>query len=306
MRNDQAQALRHLVRRHNASQQAPSPEAGKRRNARILTVTSGKGGVGKSNFTLNFALQLKLLGHRVLVFDADIGMANIDVLMGASPPYNLYHLLNREKTIQEIICRGYGGVEFIAGGSGFSDLMSLSEEELQYFTDQVLSLSEAMDFILFDTGAGLTKETLAFIAAAELTIVVTTPEPTAITDAYALIKMVHAQVPDAQFQLVVNRAANRSEGEQTAEKIRKVSHRFLQLDVPVLGFITDDANVSKAVKQQVPFSVLYPDTAASREIRNMAGCLLKGDSPAEAFASEDSGMRGFLNRMVAFMKRSSR
>lgn len=307
MMNDQAEALRNLVRRYSVQAQPElAPSARAQSSARIFTVTSGKGGVGKSNFTLNFALQLKFQGYRVLVFDADIGMANIDVLMGASPPYNLYHLLKREKTIQDIIYRGHGGLEFIAGGSGFSDLLSLGREDLHYFTEQVLSLASSVDYILFDTGAGLTKETFAFIAAAERTIVVTTPEPTSITDAYALIKMVHAQDPHATFQLVVNRVSDRREGEQTAEKIRLVSNRFLQLDIPVLGFISDDQNVSKAVKKQVPFSVLYPETTASRELKSMVAAMLAESAPVDAASEVNGGMRGFLNRMFAFMRRSER
>ena len=155
-------------------------------------MTSGKGGVGKSNFTLNFALTLQSKGYKVLVFDADIGLANIDVLMGISSKYNLYHLLKKEKTIWEIIQKGYNDLEFIAGGSGFNDLLRLTDEELDYFAEQVMQLNGYVDFIIFDTGAGLSKETLKFILAAEEAIVVTTPEPTSITDAYAIIKMVNS------------------------------------------------------------------------------------------------------------------
>lgn len=308
MIHDQAESLRHLVQQ--GAKLAPrggepfsaSPEAS--RNTRILTVTSGKGGVGKSNFTLNFALQLQSQGYRVLVFDADIGMANIDVLMGASPPYSLYHLLKREKTIEEIIYRGPQGLEFIAGGSGFQDLMSLNQEQVAFFTEQVLSLSGTVDYILFDTGAGLTKESLAFITAAEQTIVVTTPEPTSITDAYAVIKMVHAKEPDVRFQLIVNRVTDRMEGQQTADKIRLVSHRFLQLDIPILGYISDDANVAKAVKRQIPFSVLFPDTAASREVRSLASKFHEAGAPGATDPSQDGAVRRFLNRMFSFMKQS--
>ncbi|HZG57871.1 MinD/ParA family protein [Paenibacillus sp.] len=300
--NDQAEALRNLVRQDEG---APlfRAEPAETRPTRILTITSGKGGVGKSNFTLNFALQLQSQGYKVLVFDADIGMANIDVLMGASPKYNLYHLLKREKSIEEIIYRGHNDLQFIAGGSGFNDLLSLTKEELEYFTEQVLSLSGSLDFILFDTGAGLTKESMTFITAAEQTIVVTTPEPTSITDAYAIIKMVHSQEPGIRFQLVVNRVTDRKEGQQTADKIRMVSNQFLQLDIPTLGYIPDDANVSKAVKRQVPFSVLYPDSAATRELKELVR-RFEQSQPAAAptEAEEGGGVKRFLSRMLKFMK----
>lgn len=303
MMNDQAEALRNLVRRDDREPIEPSPAPSKpARTTRIFTVTSGKGGVGKSNFTLNFALQLQTLGYKVLVFDADLGMANIDVLMGASPQYNLYHLLKKEKTIEEIIYHGDNGLQFIAGGSGFNDLLSLSKEDLDSFTRQVLKLSGTVDFILFDTGAGLSKESMTFIAAAEQTIVVTTPEPTSITDAYAIIKMVHVKAPAVRFQLVVNRTSDRLEGLQTAEKIRMVSRQFLDLDIPTLGFIPDDSNVSKAVKKQVPFSVLFPESPASRELRELVARFERSaPMPTEEEASA-GGVRRFLNRMLSFMK----
>ncbi|MCI3919006.1 MinD/ParA family protein [Paenibacillus sp. TRM 82003] len=301
--NDQAEALRNLVRKDDwhPAEEPPAPPQPVR-GTRVFTITSGKGGVGKSNFTLNFALQLQSQGYKVLVFDADIGMANIDVLMGVSPKYNLYHLLKREKTIEEIICYGHNDLQFIAGGSGFNDLLSLTKEELEYFTQQVLSLSGSVDFILFDTGAGLSKESLTFITAAEQTIVVTTPEPTSITDAYAIIKMVHAQEPNVRFQLVVNRVTDRREGKQTADKIRMVSNQFLQIDIPTLGFIPDDANVSKAVKKQVPFSVLFPETAASRELRELVARFKQAAPLTNEEDLATGGVKRFLHRMLSFMK----
>jgi len=301
MMNDQAEALRNLVRQGDRPQ-APEARPETKRDTRILTVTSGKGGVGKSNFTLNFALQLQAKGYNVLVFDADIGMANIDVLMGASPKYNLYHLLKREKPIQDIIFRGPHDLQFISGGSGFHDLISLSKEEIDYFTEQVLTLNGTVDYILFDTGAGLSKESLTFMAASEQTIVVTTPEPTSITDAYAIIKMVHSQEPGVRFQLVVNRVTDRNEGKQTADKIRMVSNQFLQLDIPTLGFIPDDANVSKAVKRQVPFSVLFPETAASRELKELVERFERSRPMLTEEEASAGGVRRFLNRMLSFLK----
>jgi len=304
MTNDQAEALRNLVKQEEHGRTALPRTEPPERQTRIFTITSGKGGVGKSNFTLNFALQLQSLGYKVLVFDADIGMANIDVLMGVSPKYSLYHLLKREKSIEEIICRGYNDLQFIAGGSGFNDLLSLSAEELEYFNSQVMSLSGTVDFILFDTGAGLSKESLKFITAAEQTIVVTTPEPTSITDAYAIIKMVHAQEPSVRFQLVVNRVTDRLEGKQTADKIRLVSQQFLQLDIPTLGYIPDDANVSKAVKKQTPFSVMFPETAATRELKELVRRFESSSRAPLAEPSVDAagGVKRFLSRMLSFMR----
>ncbi|WP_166237937.1 MinD/ParA family protein [Paenibacillus turpanensis] len=292
--SDQAQGLRNLVE----LQRTPHTKT-----TRIVTVTSGKGGVGKSNFTLNFALALQNLGYKALVFDADIGMANIDVLMGASPQYNLYHLLKRQKTIWEIIHKGPSGLEFIAGGSGFQDLLRLTEEELDYFAEQIGQLSGYADFMLFDTGAGLSKETLKFILAAQETIVVTTPEPTSITDAYAIIKMVSTNKPNVNYRLVVNRVTEPKEGKQTADKISMVAKQFLDLNIPTLGYVPDDINVSRAVKKQVPFSIAFPNTPAARGIQKIAERFADGvQTDASPDLVNEPGVKGFLNKMIKLLK----
>ncbi|WP_053375736.1 MinD/ParA family protein [Paenibacillus sp. FJAT-27812] len=282
---DQAEALRNLVKQQELQEEG--------RTTRVVTVTSGKGGVGKSNFSLNFALSLQRLGKKVLVFDADIGMANIDVLMGISSTYNLYHLLKQEKTIWEIVQEGPEGLNFIAGGSGFRDLMDLSQEQLDRFEMEISKLHGKYDVILFDTGAGLSKETVKFITAAQETIVVTTPEPTSITDAYALIKMVKSMEVDVHFKLIVNRAADPREGKQTAEKIAMVAQRFLQSELPHLGILPDDPNVSKAVKRQIPFTVAYPGSEASVAIDRIARRFLEIPQSSTA----NGGVKGFLHKM---------
>ncbi|GGN90373.1 MinD/ParA family protein [Saccharibacillus kuerlensis] len=294
---DQAAALRELIsslRTDPSRQQDSSGTSGK--TAHVVAVTSGKGGVGKSNFTLNFALELQKLGQKVLVFDADIGMANIDVLMGVRSRYNLFHLLKREKSISEIIQVGPNSLPFVAGGSGLTELFSLSEEDLLYFTHQIEEVAQDMDYILFDTGAGLSKETIRFITASDESIVVTTPEPTSITDAYALVKVVHDLEETARFRLVVNRASNRREAQQTADKIRLVADQFLHLDIPLLGHISDDSHVSQAVKKQTPFSIRFPNSQASKDIQELAfrytqrSMQIRSDSP--------KGIKGFVSRLL--------
>ncbi|MFD0959499.1 MinD/ParA family protein [Paenibacillus chungangensis] len=285
--NDQADALRHLIRQQENLRN--------QKMTRVVTVTSGKGGVGKSNFSLNFALSLQKLGCKVLVFDADIGMANIDVLMGVTSSYNLYHLMKQDKTIWDIIQLGPQGIHYIAGGSGVAELLYLSDRELERFEEEIGKLHGEYDVILFDTGAGLSKETVKFITAAEQTIVVTTPEPTSITDAYALIKMVKGMEPQVSFRLIVNRASNRREGTETAEKIALVARRFLQCDLPSLGIIPDDASVSKAVKRQKPFTLLFPDCAASASVMSIARAFLE----VPQAAASAGGVKGFLHKLFS-------
>ncbi|ANF96538.1 MinD/ParA family protein [Paenibacillus bovis] len=290
---DQAQSLRNLMSAKAKALEAPERGAG---NAKFVAVTSGKGGVGKSNFTLNFALALQRLGRKVLVFDADIGMANIDVLMGVRSKYNLSHLLSGEKQIDEIIEKGAGSLPYIAGGSGLNSLFSLSEKDLVYFTTQIQKIAADMDYILFDTGAGLSKETLQFIMSADECIVVTTPEPTAITDAYALIKVVYGMEESTNFKLVVNRAESQKEAVQTSDKIRLVTSRFLNLEIPMLGFVSDDSHVSQSVKKQVPFSIHAPGCHASRDIQNLAMQYVV--SPDAHQEGSLTGIKGFIQKWM--------
>ncbi|MBE1446420.1 MinD/ParA family protein [Paenibacillus sp. OAS669] len=291
--NDQAQGLRNLILKQHQQKHREAIAT------RILTVTSGKGGVGKSNFTLNFALTLQKKGYKVLVFDADIGLANIDVLMGVTAKHSLYHLLTREKTIWDIIEQGPYGLQFIAGGSGFQDLIRLTEQQLDYFAEQVMQLNGTVDFIIFDTGAGLSKETLKFILSAEETIVVTTPEPTSITDAYAIIKMVHSMEPSVPFKLVVNRVADWKEGRQTADKISMVAKQFLKLDIPAIGYVYDDNSVSKAVKKQVPFTMQYPSCAASQSISRLADDYISRQLPS---SQQEGAVKSFMSKMMKYLR----
>lgn len=293
---DQAQTLRNLVMKRERERAAQITETAPQRTAKLITVSSGKGGVGKSNFTLNFALALQSMGKRVLVFDADIGMANIDVLMGISAKYNLCHLLRGEKRIDEIIERGPGYLSFIAGGSGMADLFSLSQSDLDYFIAQIESIASEMDFIIFDTGAGLSKANFNFIQSADECLIVTTPEPTSITDAYALIKVVSGQEQDTSFRLIVNRAGDEKEAVQTADKIMMAAQRFLNVQISMLGYISDDNHVVQAVKKQVPFSTAFPNCMAARDVQRIAQHYLL--VPASREPSASTGIKGFMQKWL--------
>lgn len=289
---DQAQALRQLA----STKFTDSTKLTSRGSAKIITVSSGKGGVGKSNFTLNFALALKSMGKKVLVFDADIGMANIDVLMGVSSRFSLYHLLRKEKNIEDVIQYGPEDLPYIAGGSGIVDMLSLSDEDLNFFISQIERISSEMDYILFDTGAGISKENMKFITSADYCFVVTTPEPTSITDAYALIKVVHGSYPEVDFSLVVNKAGDESEARQASEKIILTANRFLNLDIKMLGYVTDDPFVVKSVKRQIPFSIAFPTCDATRDVKRLALRYLA--VPVAPESGPLTGIKGFMQRWL--------
>lgn len=271
----------------------------KTRPTRLVTVTSGKGGVGKSNFSLNFGLGLIEKGHKAVLFDLDLGLANLDVLMGITPKKHLFHLLEPDTTVWDIIEQGPGGLEFIAGGSGFTQIMQLNDEKLDRLFSHLDPLQGYADTIIFDTGAGFSKESMRFMLSSDEVILVTTPEPPAITDAYAVIKMLHSHNPAVSIRLVINRASSEREGKMTADKLAMVSKRFLNMDIQSLGYVSDDPYVSKAVKLQRPFLLTYPQSQAARSIRNLVERYL--DRPVNSDASV-SGLKGFLARLRHFIR----
>ncbi|GEB30930.1 MULTISPECIES: MinD/ParA family protein [Brevibacillus] len=286
---DQAEQLRMRMQQSGA----------KEKTTRLVTVTSGKGGVGKSNFSLNFGLGLLERGHKAVLFDVDLGLANLDVLMGITPKKHLFHLLEPDTDVWEIIEHGPGGLEFIAGGSGFTQIMQLDEAKLDRLFTRLEPLQGYADTIIFDTGAGFSKESLRFMLSSDEVILVTTPEPPAITDAYAVIKMLHARNPAIVIRLVINRASSEREGRMTADKLAMVAKRFLDMDIQSLGYVSDDPHVSKAVKQQRPFLLTYPQSQAAKSIRNLVDRYL--DSPTGQDA-KTNGLKGFLARLKHFIR----
>ncbi|AVX20751.1 flagellar biosynthesis protein FlhG [Carboxydocella sporoproducens DSM 16521] len=294
---DQAEKLRQLALNLKKQAEAELREKDPRFNrTRVIAVTSGKGGVGKTNFTINLALTLTKLGKKVLVFDADLGLANVDVVLGVTPKYTLYNLIKDEMNIRDIITTGPGGLGIIAGGSGIQELANISRKKLNTFIKSLQELEGMADILLIDTGAGLNRNVLAFVQAADEVIVVCTPEPTSITDAYGLIKALHSKKPDARISLVVNRVENMEEGKNTANKLTMVSQRFLKLNLEQLGFIWDDLHVSKAVKYQEPFVLKYPNCLASTCMKGIADKLLTGQDTQKP----PGGVKSFFNKIIGF------
>lgn len=281
---DQAETLREMMR-----QKSPGVVSG---NTRIITVASGKGGVGKTNISTNLALAYAKIGKKVILMDADLGLANVNVVLGIIPKFNLYHLIRKQKTMQEIIMDTNYGIQIVAGASGFAKIANLSEEERQNFIDELSAMSTA-DIIIIDTSAGVSNNVLSFVAAADEAIIITTPEPTAITDAYGIIKIIATEIDNLglSLNLVVNRVKSVTEGKKVAERVINIAGQFLNLKVEYLGYVYDDPSVHQSVLRQRPFLVNAPKSKASICIHHLVGRLEKIEF------KEGGGLSRFLGRL---------
>jgi flagellar biosynthesis protein FlhG len=250
--------------------------------ARVIVVTSGKGGVGKTNVTVNLALALAKREKRTILFDADLGMANVDVILGVSPKANLAEVISGKKSLEDILLPYNDYLQIVPGGSGIHELADLDQEALDGFVKKLRELEHRADFILVDTGAGISRTVLNFALAANEILVVTTPEPTAITDAYGLIKSIAQQNPLAKVQLLINMVETEMEARAVAQKLIMIVNRFLNIEVNYLTFLEKDPNVSRAVLQQQPFYVAFPYGPSTRRINLLAGLLAEPDEGHEA------------------------
>ncbi len=284
---DQAEKLRELVKaRTSAPEGSASPK-----KTRVITVTSGKGGVGKTNISVNLALAYARLGKKVILLDADLGLANVNVVLGVIPKYTLYHMIRQQKTMKEILTPTDYGISFVAGASGFTKIANLNDAERASFIQELSTLSEA-DILIIDTSAGVTKNVLDFVAAADDTLIVTTPEPTAITDAYGIIKIIATEFTtnDMGLKLIVNRVGSVVEGKKVAERVINIASQFLNVKVDYLGYVYEDPNVQASVLKQRPFSIQDPKSRASQCLMNIVSRMEKVEY------REGRGISGFLSR----------
>ncbi|MCL2154975.1 MAG: MinD/ParA family protein [Leptospirales bacterium] len=257
---DQAANLRRLVLEKKTNGLA---------GARTIVITSGKGGVGKTSLAVSLAIAIANDGKSVTLFDADLGLANINVLLGIIPKYNLYHVIKGKKKLKDIIIDVPEGIKIIAGASGFQQLANLDVKQREEFINSIAELSND-DFLLVDTGAGISQNVLSFVMAADEVIVVTTPEPTAITDAYGIIKAIASQSNEKLIKLIVNRAQSVAEGKRVAQRVINIAGQFLNVKVEDLGFVYEDIYVPKSVRNQKPFIVSYPACKASGCVKVIA------------------------------------
>ncbi|MDQ2085875.1 MinD/ParA family protein [Herbivorax sp. ANBcel31] len=296
---DQANKLRQII--DNLKLKEPISEADekvvqKNKSAKVITVTSGKGGVGKTNITINLAIALSEMGKRVTIMDADLGLGNIDVLLGVVPKYTLVDVIYNNKNIVEILSDGPKNIKFIAGGSGIEDLAKLDNYQIQKFLANISLLDKMSDVILIDTGAGLSDNVMSFVMAADEVVLVATPEPTSITDAYALIKVISKRDVNKTVRLIINRAESVNEASDITNKLSMVTKRFLEVKLQPLGFIPQDNMVIKAVKMQQPFSLSFPKSMASKQIKDISKNLLEIKNNADSGST--TGIKSFVSRFV--------
>jgi flagellar biosynthesis protein FlhG len=320
---DQASQLRSLMQQAQASgpaaaqpaqPRAPQPLPQPPRRASVIAVTSGKGGVGKSNVAVNLAIKLAAAGKTVVLLDADLGLANADVLCNIDLPHNLSAVIARKKELHEVMVKGPGGFSLVGGASGLARMADLTDADRQRIVRALGELESRADIILIDTGAGISPNVLSFTRAADHVLVVTTPEPTAITDAYAVVKVLHrdAPAPDAgggsgavaggerRISLFVNQVRSPAEARVVHERIAKVARQFLGVSVYDAGHLVSDDCVPAAVRARTPFVLASPSSRASHCITQLATRLEQGVAGA---SGGPAGSEGFFTRMSRWFRR---
>lgn len=292
---DQAEQLRKLVKNQERPQSA----------ARVITVTSGKGGVGKTSIAVNLAIQLQRMGKRVVILDADFGLANIEVMLGIRPQYNLADLMFRGKSLSEIITTGPENIGFISGGSGIQELARMTKEQVMYLTQKLVELDSMADVIIVDTGAGIADNVLEFVTASSEVILVATPEPTSITDAYALLKALNRRAgfsrEHTSIKMISNRVGSETEGTSLYEKMSVVVDKFLNIQPEFLGIIPQDDMISKAVMVQKPITMAYPNSPAAKAMLTIATKLCDGPQ-----LEVKKGITGLFSDMIRTRFRKAR
>ncbi len=281
---DQASALRSAVQKNNEA-----------KVARVITITSGKGGVGKSNTTVNLAIQLTKLGKKVIIFDADIGLANIEVMFGAIPKYNLSDVIYRGMSIKDIVTEGPMGIGFISGGNGIVGLSNITREQVVFLVHNLTELDNMADFILIDTGAGISDSVMEFVVTSPEIILVTTPEPSSLTDSYSLLKTLYRNPQFDESKSVINVVANRvistEDGQSVYDKLHTVVTQFLNGKINYLGLVPSDVKIEKAVRMQQTVSLYDENAPSSKAYELLAKNLINHEN-------ERYAVRGGITRLL--------
>ncbi|WP_019242291.1 MULTISPECIES: MinD/ParA family protein [Bacillus] len=283
--NDQAEQLRIQLKKERINHQA-----------KTIAIISGKGGVGKSNFSLNFAISLAQKGKKVLLFDMDIGMGNIDILLGNTATYSIVDFFQKNTTLETIITKGPENISYISGGTGLTNLFSMSTLQFDRFMSELSNLVLDYDYIIFDLGAGISPESTKFIMCVDEIITITTPEPTSIMDAYSIIKYLHFQNGGLPIILVCNRVNTNKQGNETISRLQTTLRKFIKKEIVPLGFLPDSKAVFKAVVTQSPFMVNSPKADISIAMHQLTANYLSNTFLQQSFAKKNH----FINKLKHF------
>ena len=265
MMSDLAHLLRQMINNKQEGLEVSN------RDMHIITVASGKGGVGKSNLSVNLALALKKMGKNPIILDADFGLANVEIILGEQPQYNLAHLIRGQCDIKSLITQSRHGISFISGGSGIKEMNFLSNYQITKISHELEQLSEFTDILIIDTGAGINDIVVKFCSLADQIYIVVTPEPPSITDGYALLKTLIGQFElKSTVKLIINKAESQSEAHEVFKKLSYVCEKFLSFKIEYAGFVPYDEQLFKAVKEQVPLLKYAPHSKASHAYDQMA------------------------------------
>lgn len=268
--------------------------------AQTFCVTSGKGGVGKTSFSVNFALSLAGMNKKVVVIDGDFGFSNVNLMLGHTAKYTLEHVLSGEKHLTEVMQETYPNMWYISGGSGVSELIEMGGTQLQRILEQLSVLEQQMDYIIFDTGAGINDNILRMIDASDRTILVTTPEPTSVLDSYVVLKSAAELEDRPQVSVLINKANNEHEARSTFQSLATVAGQNLGYHIHMLGYVPADSRITKSIKAMVPFMVQYPASGTSVQLKRIAE-EIAGQS--RQGSETRGGMRGFFQRLVSGRRR---
>lgn len=288
---DQAENLRNIIKKKTVNHE---------NLARVITVTSGKGGVGKTSVSVNLAIQLARQGKRVVILDADFGLANIEVMLGIRPQYTLADVMMGRKSLKDVITIGPENIGFLSGGSGIREFSNMSTGQVSSFVGRLYELDEMADVIIIDTGSGISDTVMEFVVASSEVMIVTTPEPTSITDAYSLLKTLKRKVnynqQDTVIRIVGNRVRKRSDGIELFEKLDAVAKKFLGIELELIGIIPYDDKCQYSIMKQSPVSIEYPNAPSSRAYNEIA--MLLSYENGDVKIPRNDGIRALFSSII--------
>ena len=264
---DQAEKLRKMVEKKNSKEN--------KKKYRVIAFTSGKGGVGKTNIVANIAYLLSSIGKKVVVFDADLGLANIDILLGLKSKYSLIDVVKSGKKLKEIMVKVNDNFQVIPAGSGIEEIANINEPIFSKIKDELIDITKETDILLIDTGAGISRKVTFFLKSSEEIVVITTPEPTALADAYAMLKIISTNYKKEKVSVFVNMAKNQQEAENTFTNLNKICKKFLNKEFKSSGYALIDKNLPIAVKQQKPIAELYPNSTFTISMKKFINNMFK-------------------------------